>query len=199
MKKLIFMMIFICITEISLAEAPVEEVKQNSKIGITVGYVKDVESGFSRMDYSYDFAKVDWEASEGISGNIFFNHPVHKKFFVSLNLGYNSFKKQTQKTYLRDTNNMIRDTILNKKDPDNIVATFGVNWWCYSDKIYIGMGGGALLHKRGNDYGETKSEFYFTAGFSYPIPKYHISIEANTKLSVNNLFGINIGLAYLIP
>ena len=182
MKKIILIIIiFIAVSNFCFAEED-NKTLLPSRIGATVGMLfVDI---FSRDDYSvceppippdgeYEYIKA--EPPRGIGITIFYNHSLVKKCFVSLKTEYNYYKNKT----------------------DNIVATIGVNWYVRSDNIYLGMAGGILTEK--DTWGRrTKSEFNLVCGFSIPIQKYNISIEANGKIGINQS-GINIGVAYLIP
>ena len=170
MKKIILISIFfIGITNFCFAENE-KIVKPKSRIGATVG----MQWGYYEKNVSVSphFDYVDTKTPQGIGGNIFYNHSLHRIAFISLNAGYSNY------------------------EGINTTATVGLNWWLLSDKIYLGMGGGVLTEYKPTS---THPAFYVVCGISIPVPKYNISIEANAKYFPFLQSGINIGVGYLLP
>jgi len=195
MQKIITtLIIFIVISNFCFADEKENKILPQSKIGGMVGmqwggYIFD---WVGSVECSEDCTK--WKTPQGIGVNIFYHLYLLSNGFVSVNVGYNIYKTQTQeiKSYFNDVISIVK---LEQKD--NLVATIGVNWCIYSDKIYIGMAGG-ILNRTTNNWTSIQPEFCLVGGFSIPIAKYNVSIEANAKRFINNS-GINLGIAYLFP
>ncbi|MCL2039275.1 MAG: hypothetical protein FWG85_02470 [Bacteroidetes bacterium] len=205
MKKTFFLItIFMTTTNFCFSQNKSENILPNSKIGVLLGK-HWCESGRGiHTDYHFGDGSY-WEIPTGIGASIFYNYTLIRKAFVSFNLGYNSYARQTIKYSWGipppepPLNGEV--SIASHKEPSNIVATIGVNVWCYSDKIYFGLAGGALCNIAKNTWGltETYPAFYLIFGGSIPIPKYNISIEANAKYAILLQSQINVGVAYLLP
>lgn len=64
------------------------------------------------------------------------------------------------------------------------------------DRIYLGMEF-EILNRKDSWESITHLTLYLLCGFSIPIPKYNISIEANVKVAPLLQSEINIGVGYL--
>jgi len=197
-KLLLISSFFLLLTNTSFSSDTIS--LPNSKVGLTFGLISDeiLRRGFddeppnplSPPPWGRPIPIENRNSPAGISWNIFYHFSMHRLFFVSLDMKYNLYENSLTRY---DGN----EWVAIKNRSSYYVSTIGLNWRAYSDKVYIGMHGGAQYWKDVGTYYSSPA-FYFVGGMSYPFPKYHLSFEASASIGINHS-GVYLGLAYLIP